>query len=269
MPATGDDTAFAELFAKIERERGFRGHLYRQKCLRRRVGVRMRARGLTSVESYSALLDRDPAEYDWLLRALTINVSKFFRNKETWDVIGSELLPGLLDRDEPLLMWSAGAAGGEEAYSLAILVREQLAARGHDGLHGVRIIGTDIDDDSLELARSAEYPEGALSEMPEIMRRRWFEGGAVNRLRDPIRCMVEFRNVDILEHRPDFEADLILCRNLLIYLDRPAQCRVFETFVDVLRCGGYLVLGRVEMLARQVKASFDVVNGRERIYRRR
>jgi len=269
MPQTGDDAAFAELFAKIERERGFRGHLYRQKCLRRRVGVRMRARGLASVESYSALLDRDRTEYDWLLRALTINVSKFFRNRETWDVIGSKLLPELLDGDGPLLMWSAGAAGGEEAYSLAILVRERLAACGQDGLQRVRIIGTDIDEDSLEFARAAEYAEGALAEIPETVRRRWFEAGAVNRLKDPIRCMVEFRNVDILKRRPDFEADMILCRNLLIYLDRPAQRRVFETFVEVLRSGGYLVLGRVEMLARELKASFDVVNGRERIYRRR
>jgi chemotaxis methyl-accepting protein methylase len=269
MPATGDDAAYAALFAKIERERGFRGKLYRQKCLRRRVGVRMRARGLTSVDDYSALLDTDPAEYDWLLRVLTINVSKFFRNKETWDVIGSELLPDLLDRGEPLLMWSAGSAAGEEAYSLAILVREQLTDRGWGGLNGVRIIGTDIDEGSLELARSAEYPEVALSETPEEIRRRWFNPGSVNRLKDPIRSMVEFSNLDILESRPDFEADLILCRNLLIYLDRPAQGRVFETFIDVLRSGGYLVLGRVEMLAREVKASFEVVNARERIYRRR
>jgi chemotaxis methyl-accepting protein methylase len=269
MPATGDDTAYAALFAKIERERGFRGNLYRQKCLRRRVGVRMRARGLTSIDDYSALLDTDPAEYDWLLRALTINVSKFFRNKETWDVIGNELLPGLLARGEPVLLWSAGSAAGEEAYSLAILVRERLAAGGQCEVNGVRIIGTDIDEDSLELARSAEYPEVALVETPEEVRRRWFVPGPMNRLKDPIPSMVEFRKVDILESSPDFEADLILCRNLLIYLARPAQGRVFEMFVDVLRPGGYLVLGRVEMLGREVKEHFDVVDGRERIYQRR
>jgi chemotaxis methyl-accepting protein methylase len=229
----------------------------------------MRARGLSSVDDYSALLDTDPTEYDWLLRVLTINVSKFFRNKETWDAIRSELLPALLDQEGPLLMWSAGSAAGEEAYSLAMLVQEQLAGRGRPRMNGVRIIGTDIDEGSLELARAAEYPDVALSETPEDARRRWFVTGPVNRLKDPIRSMVEFRNVDILECRPDFEADLILCRNLLIYLDRPAQCRVFDTFVDVLRSGGYLVLGRVEMLAREVKTYFEVVNGRERIYRRR
>jgi chemotaxis methyl-accepting protein methylase len=269
MPPTDDDAAYAALFAKIERERGFRGQLYRQKCLRRRVGVRMRARGLTDIDDYAALLDSDPAEYEWLLRVLTINVSKFFRNKETWDVIRGALLPALLDRGEPLLMWSAGSAAGEEAYSLAILVREQLADRGRGRVDRVRIIGTDIDDDSLELARSAEYPEVALSETPADIRGRWFVPGPLSRLKDPIRSMVEFRRVDILESRPGFEADLILCRNLLIYLDRPAQRRVFETFVEVLRSGGYLVLGRVEILAREVKEYFDVFDMRERIYRRR
>ncbi|NIN72057.1 MAG: protein-glutamate O-methyltransferase CheR [Gemmatimonadetes bacterium] len=269
MPATGDDTAYAALFAKIERERGFRGNLYRQKCLRRRVGVRMRARGLTSIDDYSALLDKDPAEYDWLLRVLTINVSKFFRNRETWDVIANELLPGLLVRGEPVLMWSAGSAAGEEAYSLAILVWERLGSCEKGELNGVRIIGTDIDQASIDLARSAEYPEVALSETPEEIRRRWFVPGPLNRLKDPIRSMVEFRNVDILKSRPGFKADLILCRNLLIYLDRPAQGRVFEIFVDVLRSGGYLVLGRVETLAREVKEYFDVVDARERIYQRR
>ncbi|UCC74763.1 MAG: protein-glutamate O-methyltransferase CheR [Gemmatimonadota bacterium] len=265
----GDDAAYAALFAKIERERGFRGNLYRQKCLRRRVAVRMRARGLASVDAYSALLDRDRSEYDRLLRVLTINVSKFFRNAETWQVIRDEVLPDLLGKEEPLLMWSAGSAAGEEAYSLAILVLEALASRGRDGSVSVRIIGTDIDEASLEVARLGEYPEVALSETPESVRRRWFVCGSSNRLKEPIPSMVEFQRVDILESRPEFEADLILCRNLLIYLDRLAQGRVFETFVDVLRPGGYLVLGRVEMLAREVKEAFAVVNSRERVYRKR
>ncbi len=264
-----DEAAFAALFAKLERERGFRGNLYRQKCLRRRVAVRMRARGLASVDKYATLLDADPAEYDRLLRVLTINVSKFFRNPETWDVIRGRVLPDLLGREGPLLMWSAGSAAGEEAYSLAILVREELANRGRSAEDGVRIIGTDIDEASLELARTAEYPEVALDETPESIRRRWFVPGSPSRLREPIVSMVEFREVDILEMRPEFEADLILCRNLLIYLERPAQRRVFDTFVDVLRPRGYLILGRVEMLAREAKDVFDVVDARERVYRRR
>lgn len=266
---SSDEAAYAALFAKIERERGFHGNLYRQKCLRRRVAVRMRARGVATLADYAALLDADPAEYDRLLRVLTINVSKFFRNPETWAVIKEQVLPDLLRRQEPLIMWSAGSAAGEEAYSLAILVWEWLSAHGRDGWNGVRIVGTDIDDPSLEAARTATYPEVALSETPPAVRRRWFTAGDEFRLREPIRSGVEFQQLDILGRRPGFDADLILCRNLLIYLDRTAQRHVFRTFADVLRSGGYLVLGRVETLAAEVRPVFHVVDARERIYRKR
>jgi chemotaxis methyl-accepting protein methylase len=263
------DASYAALFAKLERERGFRGNLYRQRCLRRRVAVRMRACGIEAIEDYTTFLDSDPAEYDRLLRVLTINVSRFFRNPGTWEVIREEVLPDLLAREGPLVMWSAGSAAGEETYSLAILVSESLACRGANGWNAIRIIGTDIDGACLEAARAAEYPEIALSETPEELRRRWFGRGPPCKLRDPLPSLVEFWKLDILARRPEFDADLILCRNLLIYLDRGAQERVFHTFADVLRPGGYLVLGRVEMLARDVRAEFEVVNARERVYRKR
>ncbi len=263
-----DDRAYAALFAKVERERGFRGGLYRQKCLRRRVAVRMRARGVSELEDYSALLDDDPGEYERLLRVLTINVSKFFRNPETWDVIRSDVLPELLRRAGPLLMWSAGSAAGEEAYSLAILVWEWLATHGNDGWNGIRVVGTEIDVPSLEMARVALYPELALSETPPRLRRRWFTAESGWRLKEPVRSLVEFERLDILASRPEFDAELILCRNLLIYLDRPAQQRVFDMFVEVLRPGGYLVLGRVEMLGADVRSRFEAINARERVYRK-
>ncbi len=264
-----EDTVYVALFSKLERERGFRGSFYRQKCLRRRVAVRMRARDVSAVEAYSALLDEDPAEYDKLLRVLTINVSKFFRNPETWQVIREEVLPQLLQRGRPLLMWSAGAAAGEEAYSLAILTWDWLSRRGESNWDGIRIVGTDIDGPSLETARAAEYPRAALDEAPEDLKRRWFETADVCRLKDPIPRLVEFRQRDILAGPPDFQADLILCRNLLIYLDREAQKRVFGMFANTLRRDGYLVLGRVEMLSHDVRGLFEIVNSRERVYRRR
>ncbi len=85
---------------------------------------------------------------------------------------------------------------------------------------------------------------------------------------EPIRSLVEFKRLDILTDRPSFSADLILCRNLLIYLDRRAQRRVFKTFVEVLKPGGYLVLGRVEMLTRRLRSRFKTIDARERVYRK-
>lgn len=266
---TADDAGYAALFDKLERERGFRGSQYRQKCLKRRVAVRMRARGALSPNDYVALLDGDPEEYDRLLRTLTINVSRFFRNPETWEVLRVRILPELLRRGPPTLMWSAGSAAGEEAYSLAILAYEWLAARGEQDWKGIRIVGTDIDEGSLAAARAAVYPDMALEEVPPRFRRRWFVRDRDWYLKPPIPSLVEFHLLDILEGQPEFQADLILCRNLLIYLDRTAQDEVFRNFVQVLRPGGYLVLGRVETLSRQARSHFEVIDSRERIYRKR
>lgn len=264
---TGDDSAYGLLLGKLEREHGFQGTLYRQKCLRRRVSVRMRARGAKDVADYTALLDVDPEEADRLLRILTINVSRFFRNPKTWNAIRRHVLPQLLGRRGSLLMWSAGAAAGEEAYSLAILVSELLGEQRRHWQR-IRIIGTDIDGPCLETARSGRYPEYALCDTPLDLRARWFTPDRGWRLSETLRNRVEFQRHDILAGQPDFNADLILCRNLLIYFDRPAQESACSTFAEMLKPRGYLVLGRVETLAASVRTLFEVVDARERIYQK-
>lgn len=264
---TDEEAAYGALFERLERERGFRGDLYRQKCLRRRVAVRMRARGATDVGHYTTLLDADPAEYDHLLRTLTINVSRFFRNPETWRVIRRQVLPDLLSRPS-LMLWSAGTATGEEAYSLAMMVSEQLHEARLLQWRKVRIVGTDIDGPSLDAARRGVYPDLALAELPSNTRARWFEPHQDWRLKAVLRSRVEFERHDVLVGRPDFDADLIICRNLLIYLDRPAQDKVIDTFVQVLKPAGYLVLGRAETLAADARQLFRTIDARERVFQK-
>ena len=115
----GDDEELEKLKRKIEEDRGFNCQFYKEKCLRRRIAVRMRARGQRTFQDYGALLDRDPAEYDHLLDTLTINVTKFFRNPETYDALARLVVPALWARPDPVLrVWSAGSASGEEAVRL-------------------------------------------------------------------------------------------------------------------------------------------------------
>ncbi len=266
---TGEDAAYAALLTKLEREAGFHGSLYRQKCLRRRLAVRMRARGAADFGHYSAILDTDPEEYERLLHTLTINVSKFFRNAETWRVIRDSVLPDLFGRRGSLALWSAGSATGEEAYSLAILIAELLGSRGMQRWRETRIVGTDIDAPSLEAARAGVYADVALSETPPELRDRWFTWEDGWRLQESIRSRVQFEQVDILTGCPDFDVDLIVCRNLLIYLDRPAQEEVFEIFAEVLKPKGYLVLGRVETVAANIRPLLEIVNAKERVYKKR
>jgi chemotaxis protein methyltransferase CheR len=265
----GDDEALERLKRKIERDRGFNCQFYKEKCLRRRIAVRMRARGERTFADYAALLDRDPAEYDHLLDTLTINVTKLFRNAETWAAVEEQVLPHLFEGDGPLRAWSAGSASGEEAYTLAILAREWLEERGRAReASRLQIVGTDIDRRSLEAARRAEYPDLSMGETPEGVRERWFTGGPPWVLRPEAKQGVSFERRDLISGRPLAGQHLILCRNVVIYFDREIQERLFRRFYDALVPGGFLVMGKVETLIGEARLLFQPVNNRERIFRR-
>lgn len=270
LPLEGEDAELDRLKAKIHRERGFNCHFYKDRCLRRRIAVRMRVRGQTSVAGYAALLDRDPAEYDHLLDALTINVSKFFRNAEMWRVFAERVMPRLWEEGPPRRgIWSAGSASGEEAYTVSILLHEWAREGGGEAeLDRFRIVGTDIDRGSLEAARAAVYPELALLETPAEIRERWFSPDAPFRLRAQAKRNVEFRRHDLISEEPEPGQSLILCRNVIIYFDRGTQERLFQRFYDALVPGGFLILGKVETLLGVTRGLFRPIDNRERVFQK-
>lgn len=273
MTADGEipDDGFQALLDKISRDRGFRCASYKTTCLRRRVSVRMRARGVHRYADYAGLLDRDAGEYDQLLDALTINVTKLFRNPEVYHAIARDVIPALWDSPRPRLrVWSAGCASGEEPYSLAALFhRHAEQRRALDQLARVEIIGTDVDRRSLEAAERAEFEERDFTETPPEWRARYFAREAPFTAGPEIRRLVRFRQHDMLREPPPRPVnDLIVCRNAIIYFDRESQERLFETFFAALSPGGFLVLGKVETLFGAARQLFAPVNGRERIFQR-
>jgi chemotaxis protein methyltransferase CheR len=265
----GDDEELEKLKRKIEKDRGFNCQFYKEKCLRRRIAVRMRARGQRTFQDYGALLDKDPAEYDHLLDTLTINVTKFFRNLETWNAVEQHVLPTLFEGRAPVKVWSAGSASGEEAYTASILMREWLEreGRGHEASR-IRITGTDIDRRSLDAARKGEYPDLSMTETPERIRDRWFTGGPPWTVRPEARPGVDFERRDLISGEALLGQHLIFCRNVVIYFDREIQERLFRQFYDSLVPGGFLVMGKVETLIGEARLLFRPVNNRERIFRR-
>ncbi len=184
LPLEGDEEELEKLKRKIERERGFNCKFYKDKCLRRRIAVRMRARGQRTFAEYAGLLDREPQEYDQLLDTLTINVTKFFRNLETWEAVERQVVPALFARPGPIRVWSAGSASGEEAYTVSILLREWAERNGKTAEldRRLQITGTDIDRRSLETARAGVYPDLSVTETPERVLRRWFSDGPPYRI---------------------------------------------------------------------------------------
>jgi chemotaxis methyl-accepting protein methylase len=241
---------------------------YKDRVLQRRVAVRMRARGVQTHADYAALLERDPQEYADLLDTVTINVSKFFRNASMWVLLRDRVLPELARRDDgEIRIWSAGCAAGEEPYSLAILVRQLAEARRIDAGR-VRILATDVDPGALDAAWRAEYGAFAFTEMSDSTRARWFSGPQRNRLRDEIRDMVRFERLDLMNDELPQDRHLILCRNVLIYFERPVQLSLFERFHASLAPGGYLQLGKVETLFGMTAGLFRTVSARERLFQR-
>jgi chemotaxis methyl-accepting protein methylase len=267
----GADPEFVALTDKISRERGFGCSSYKEKCLRRRIAVRMRATGAHTFQQYADVLDRDVREYERLLDALTINVTKLFRNWETYDTIATTVIPMLWARPEhEINVWSAGCSSGEEPYSLAVLFHRHAEQIGElHRLRRVRIIGTDIDRESLAAAERGVFTEAAFGDTPPEIRARYFGDTFPARVDPDVRAIVSFERRDLLSDAPPVGAlHLITCRNVIIYFDRATQERLFERFHELLRPGGFLVLGKVETLLGRARTLFASIRGRERIFSR-
>jgi chemotaxis protein methyltransferase CheR len=267
-----DDPQLVALCKKIERDRGFFCSSYKDTCVRRRISVRMRIKGAATFEEYGFLLDDDPHEYDRLIATLTINVSKFFRNPETFASIATKVIPELAASAAPLIrMWSAGCASGEEPYSLAVLCHEYLQGQS-ENTSGVSfdIVGTDVDADAISAARRGRYGEAAFTETTPAVRDTYFPlSDGLHTASDDIRSLVAFQRSDLLDRSktlPRFH--LIICRNVIIYFKRETQYWLFERFHEVLLPGGFLVLGKVESLIGKSRELFVPISARQRIYRR-
>ncbi len=274
MNDTADDEAFVALTSKISRDRGFGAANYKDTCMRRRIAVRMRARGTADFDSYSRLLDSDPAEYEWLIAALTVNVTKLFRNAETWDAVTRLVLPELWSLPAPRLnCWVAGCASGEEAYTLAALWQQYAQDKSQMvSASRVRVIASDIDAGSLELSEAGTYADDSFSEAPAGVRERWFapaQQAGTWTAGAELRSLIRFERRDVLQDpAPALGLHLITCRNVIIYFDRDAQDALMQRFHDALVPGGYLVLGKVETLLGPSRALFAAVDSRQRIFRR-
>jgi len=267
-----DDPSFEALTRQISRRAGLALDAYKDKCIRRRIAVRMRACGVHSYSDYQALLERSPAEYERLRDALTINVTRFYRNAETWNLLRRQLVPALCKSGEgDIFAWSAGCSSGEEPYTLAILFADHLQQIGRSyQLDRVTIDATDIDRGSLERSRAARYGLDALAEMPGEFVDGYFEPIADERqVVERVRRRVQVTHRDLSAQPPLRRGyHLILCRNVVIYFDRPMQERLFATFADALAPGGYLILGKVETLFGTARDELTLVDPRERVYRR-
>lgn len=270
---TGDDLSDAEftaITALLRRRRQFDLELYKNRCIRRRIAKRLRACEVVDIEAYLQLLERDRDELDTLLATISIHVSQFFRNPDTFQALEATVLPDLCRQARArgrreLTLWSVGCASGEEPYSLALLV-DEMAVPDLD----IRIIASDISAPVLALAGEALFDLVRLNEVPPAVLEKYFiaEGNRF-RLIERIRDKVEFLRHNIMTAADYPAADLILCRNVLIYFTRAEQDRILTRFAAALPDFGALIIGRSETLVGTVRQLYQSEFPVERIYRRR
>jgi chemotaxis methyl-accepting protein methylase len=268
---TDDPEGFARLLDKVTADRAFRCGSYKERCLRRRIAVRMRAKGVHTFDDYARVLDADAHEYDKLLDALTINVTKLFRNWDAWASLDENVVPRLWrESGGAVRVWSAGTSSGEETYSLAALLHRHAESLGEvDRLSRALVLGTDVDRAVLAAAARGTFAEPAFADTPPALRARYFDGPAPASASPELRALVAFEQHDLLlDPPPSGPWQLIVCRNVLIYFDRDTQEALFERFHDALAPGGVLFLGKVETLLGPARQRFTAVDQRERIYRR-
>ena len=264
------DSTLEDLLIFIRDARGFDFTGYKRSSLARRIRKRMHEVGAADYVDYRDLLESSAEEFGHLFNTILINVTGFFRDAETWTYLQREVMPDLLALAEPareIRVWSAGCATGEEAYSLAIAFAEALGV--DETAKRVKIYGTDVDNDALRDARMGVYPSKNLDSMPPELRDKYFEQtGSQFAFRPDLRRRVIFGRHDITRDAPISRLDLLLCRNTLMYFNVETQAQVIDRFHFALREGGYLFLGKAEMLLGDGER-FEVVSMRQRMFRRR
>ncbi|MFH0724802.1 MAG: protein-glutamate O-methyltransferase CheR [Pseudomonadota bacterium] len=252
---------------------------YRISLIERQLTQRFSATSCDNVAEYLHYLQSNPDELDSLLDALTIHVSRFFRDPLTFEYIAHRVLPEVVHRkkelmDPSLRVWSAGCSMGEEPYSAAILIHELLEKEGLN--LRVHIFATDIDEKILARAVRAEFPFESISEVKFGLLKKYFMSKEdVFQLKPEIRTAVSFSVYDILDRKTVAPAesvfgsfDIVFCRNLLIYFDAEHQERIFGKLYRSLSQNGFLVLGGTEIPPLRYQMYFKKVNDYCHIYQR-
>ncbi len=249
--------------------RGFDFTGYKRTSLMRRVRHPMEQAGYTTSEEYLDVLQASADEFVALFNTILINVTDFFRDPEAWEFIRDEVIPMVLAErgpDDPIRVWSAGCASGQEAYTLAMLLTEALGAdafRKH-----VKIYATDVDEHALSEARAASYDSKAVESIPQDLLARYFEkddGRYV--FRQDLRRVEIFGRNDLVKDAPISRVDLLTCRNTLMYLNAETQRIVVGRLHFALAPQGTLFLGHAEMLLSH-SDRFTPLNLKHRIFRK-
>ncbi|MEU7526296.1 CheR family methyltransferase [Saccharothrix sp. NPDC042600] len=263
------DRDFEEVLRYLKESRGFDFTGYKRTSLMRRVRHRMNEVGIDNHVDYIDHLQVNADEFNALFNTILINVTGFFRDADAWGFLRDEIIPTLLAErgpDDPVRVWSAGCASGEEAYSLAMALTEALGVERFR--QRVKIYATDVDEDALTHARHATYGERELQGVPPELVAKYFEPlNGRHAFRKDLRRSVIFGRNDLVQDAPISRIDLLVCRNTLMYFNQETQAKILNRFHFALVPRGVLFLGKAEMLLSHGRI-FDPIDLKRRVFRK-
>ncbi len=266
------EDALKKVFVLLRAQTGHDFSQYKHNTIKRRVERRMAVHQIADLGGYVHFLQQTPAEVEALFRDLLIGVTNFFRDPEVFAELESKIIPRLLTDKPPgtaVRVWICGCSTGEEAYSLAILLQEQLDRLKRNCL--LQIFATDIDNRAIEQARSGLYPASIAADVSPERLTRFFSpeaDGSAYRINKTIRDMMVFSVQDVIKDPPFSKLDFISCRNLLIYLNSDLQKRLIPLFHYALNPGGTLFLGTSETVGEFLHL-FSVLDRQAKLYQRK
>jgi len=270
MPNPPRDASLEALLAYLHEKRHFDFRGYKRASLSRRIIKRMQAVGIDDYERYIEVLEANPGEFSELFNTILINVTSLMRDPDAWESVADGVIPAIINAkgfEEPIRVWSAGTASGEEAYSLAVLFADAL---GEDRFRRVvKIYATDADSDALAEARHGRYRFADLTAaFGEERTNRFFErDGDFGTFRGELRRALIFGRHDLVQDPPISRIDLVTCRNTLMYFTSEVQAQILTSFHFALNPGGYLFLGKSEALVTRTQR-FHVVDLPQHILRK-
>ena len=265
-PASSDEQ-LQEIFLMLRNATGVDFSHYKPATISRRLRGRMVLHKIDSLEHYVKFLHRDAAEVRALYQDLLIHVTRFFRDAESFEVLSSKVFPKIAAERGPnqaIRIWVPGCSTGEEAYSVAIALLEFLGNQA--GGVPVQIFATDVSETAIDQARSGTYPESIATDVsPERLRRFFTKAESTYRINKTVRDMCIFARQDLTRDPPFSKVDLILCRNVLIYLGPNLQRRLIGVFHYALKPNGFLILGAAETIGPNIDL-FSIADKRHRVY---
>ncbi|NQW99656.1 chemotaxis protein CheR, partial [bacterium] len=268
-PSPHLDNAMKKVFVLLRARTGHEFSQYKPNTIYRRIERRKAEHGITELDDYVAFLQQDPTEIDALFRDLLIGVTNFFRDPDAFQVLQDQIIPKLFSNKPgggAIRVWCAGCSTGEEAYSIAILLQESMDARKES--HTVQVFATDIDSRAITAARAGLYPLSIATDVSAERLARFFTieaDGSAYRIHKGIRDMLVFSEQDLIKDPPFSKLDLIVCRNLMIYLGTALQRRLIPLFHYSLNPEGFLFLGSSEGVGDFI-GLFGVLDRKAKIY---